>query len=384
MRLTPQNVLNLARLDASGDVLSVYARTTPDRQAHSDPDWEVAVRSELRTLAKRVKEEGPRERRMALDRRLGTLEGQLDEFLDPAQSGRGRALFAPLDSEDVHTVFLQMPLPDAVVLSDRPHVRPLVAALDEGRPVGVVLADRSGARVLEWAFGAVEEVATFDFFEYMQGKRLEGPAQVNPALGQQSSTQSDRYDERRDEHVVRFLGGEVSEGVRRRIADRNWQRMVVAGQAPFATPLVDAFPDGVRVVRTEHEFMRSSTAQIAEAIGPLLSEEHRQREQELAEQVVETALGRGHATVGVEDILGVLQEGRVRHLVFDEDLHVSGYRSADWVVRHSADGEAEEEPDLVERMVERALDTGAEVSPVSGPAAEVLSPHEGVGALLRW
>ena len=41
-------------------------------------------------------------------------------------------------------------------------------------------------------------------------------------------------------------------------------------------------------------------------------------------------------------------------------------------------------PHLAERMVECALETGAQVVPVSWPAAEVLAEHDGVAAILRW
>jgi hypothetical protein len=35
-------------------------------------------------------------------------------------------------------------------------------------------------------------------------------------------------------------------------------------------------------------------------------------------------------------------------------------------------------------MVERALETSAVVTPARGRAAELLEPHEGIAALLRW
>ena len=35
-------------------------------------------------------------------------------------------------------------------------------------------------------------------------------------------------------------------------------------------------------------------------------------------------------------------------------------------------------------MLERALDTDAQVTAVEGPAAEVLAPFDGVACALRW
>jgi hypothetical protein len=50
----------------------------------------------------------------------------------------------------------------------------------------------------------------------------------------------------------------------------------------------------------------------------------------------------------------------------------------------NADPERWTKPRLTERLVERALATGARVSPVEGAARGVLSEAAGIGALLRW
>jgi hypothetical protein len=42
------------------------------------------------------------------------------------------------------------------------------------------------------------------------------------------------------------------------------------------------------------------------------------------------------------------------------------------------------EPRLTERMVERALQTDARVSPIEGAASGLLADSGGTGALLRW
>ena len=42
------------------------------------------------------------------------------------------------------------------------------------------------------------------------------------------------------------------------------------------------------------------------------------------------------------------------------------------------------EPLLGERMIERALETGAEVTPLTDPEAELLADCGGVAAILRW
>jgi hypothetical protein len=47
-------------------------------------------------------------------------------------------------------------------------------------------------------------------------------------------------------------------------------------------------------------------------------------------------------------------------------------------------GLGKEEPRLLERIVERALHTGARVTPLDGSAAGRLADADGIAALLRW
>ena len=43
-----------------------------------------------------------------------------------------------------------------------------------------------------------------------------------------------------------------------------------------------------------------------------------------------------------------------------------------------------QEPRLTERLVERALGTGARVTPIEGAASGALADADGIAALLRW
>ena len=80
-----------------------------------------------------------------------------------------------------------------------------------------------------------------------------------------------------------------------------------------------------------------------------------------------------------EDPLGVVS-------IYDSARRFTGGISPDGSL--FADGErlglGKEEPRLLERIVERALDTGARVTPVGGPAAGQLADADGIAALLRW
>jgi hypothetical protein len=84
--------------------------------------------------------------------------------------------------------------------------------------------------------------------------------------------------------------------------------------------------------------------------------------------------------------VAALNEGRVEHVIYDSARRYTGGIGPDGSL--FADGErlglGTEEPRLLERIVERALDTGARVTPLDGSAADRLADADGIAALLRW
>lgn len=393
MKLTRDAILDLCRLRDPVGTLSLYVGSTPERQVHEQPEWAIVLKNELRDLRNRVKETEPRDRWTAVHGKLDDLGAEIEWLDDPKEHGRGRAVFAPVSAEAVERVAIQMPLPDRVVFSETPFVRPLVSVLDEGRPAGIAIVDRSGVRLMELAFGEAKDLGLFDFTEPTEEWReLKGPAGANPAHAQQQAPQRDLFEERLKEHVIRYAKTIGAEEIPKYAGRRGWDRLVVGGESRFAQPFIEALPsrDGLETVRTEHELRQTPAPEVAHSVLPLLSEAQRRRESELAQRAEELALGGRQGAVGLSDVLGSLAEGRVQHLVFDESMEVEGYRAADGRLVPPGDGEAPSrseltpEPHLVERMIERAFETSAEVTPVSGEAAEVLAPHEGIGAVLRW
>ena len=70
----------------------------------------------------------------------------------------GRALYAPLSGEEVFELAVGLPVGITATLEPTAYVRPLVAAFDEGRPAGVMVAGGAAVQLFEWRMGGVEEV----------------------------------------------------------------------------------------------------------------------------------------------------------------------------------------------------------------------------------
>lgn len=84
--------------------------------------------------------------------------------------------------------------------------------------------------------------------------------------------------------------------------------------------------------------------------------------------------------------MGALNEARAEHVIYDSALRHSGAITPDGslLAAGEAPGLGKEEPQLLERILERAFQTGARVTPVDGSAADHLADAGGIAALLRW
>jgi hypothetical protein len=103
----------------------------------------------------------------------------------------------------------------------------------------------------------------------------------------------------------------------------------------------------------------------------------------------ESALGRGSAALGLSEVLAALNQGRVAHVAYDPGVRYVGSIDERGALHPegeapAAPGSLDHEPRLTERIVERALATGARISPIEGASADALAEAGGIAALLRW
>jgi hypothetical protein len=389
--LTEDRILDLISLTDPVGVISVYVGITHDRTG-STPGWEIAVRNQLRDLVQRAREERPHEEWTAVEERVDSLERDLERLLDASRSGLGRALFAPVGSDRVETIALQIPFRDRAILDRNPYVRPLVAAVDEGRPAGIVALSKRGIRVLEWNLGVAEEL---DREEFSVGgrdwKEKSGPAPAQPQDGRHGGHRRDEFEQRLAENRNRFLRDQAR-AVADVAAERGWDRLIVAGDGRLSNTFSEALhpAGGEQLQVTDHSWDEAAPNEVAEQAWDVFRGLRRDRARYLIEAVRDRALSGNAGALGLGEVLASLNEGRVDHLLVDAEGQLEGWRSPDGYLyatdeRPQAEAaQLTEEPYLIERMIERAVQTKATVTPVEAEVVELLREHGGVGAILRW
>jgi Bacterial archaeo-eukaryotic release factor family 10 len=347
-------------------VLSIYVGIDPGDRSES---WRVALREQLDAVVRAERDR--HDRRAAL---AATAERIRRHFPDEAApSGRCQIGFCEIAERDGDEVWMaaQMHRGETEVFDrTQPHLTPLLELLDEGAPVGVLAVSSERVRLYEWALGRLSDVDDWEAVLFMPDWReRKAPSSPNPARVQGTSASGhDQFDQRLDANRERFLeqvGGLVAE----RAHQHHWRRVFAFGSSHLLERVREGARDQVDIQLADDVNLISEgdRGRLLERVDRAVGEANRRRELELVKAALDAAHAQaGRGAVGVNEIERSLTEGRVRHLLMDAEAPT---------------------PDLSQiedHLVEQALRTSADVTPVEGEAAEVLREHGGVAALLRY
>ncbi|MGH2987619.1 MAG: VLRF1 family aeRF1-type release factor [Solirubrobacterales bacterium] len=342
----------LTAWDPEGGVVSVYLAID---HADRSEGWRIELKDRLAGVDRKV-----------ADRILARFRRDA-----PPPTGRTQIGYVEVGGErrEIWNGFQMDGIATEVVAAGRPYLVPLVRMLDDGSPVGVVVVSLERVRVLGWALGQIEEldgweleITSLDWHERKAPRR-------DPARGTGASASGrDQHAQRLEHNRERFLkqaGGLVAS----RYGDRPWRRIVVIGEGDRPRLLaMGTGPKRELVHEVRHDLIRAGAAEIGERLTEELEHLNRSREEALIAELNE-AIGAGPgAALGPDEVLETLAEGRVRHVIFD------GAREF----------EQHDGVPASELMIERALATRAQVTPVEGLAAASLREHDGAAALLRY
>lgn len=361
----------IAALHDPDGVLSIYVGVEPGGDTGRRTAADITVRNGLREI-EAAAQEWPAERRRRLSNRVEGLSGEIADLVRTAAEGRGRALFVPLGDGEPLTVTLQVPLPDLIRVSERAHIAPLIGALDEAAPAGLVSVARNRVRGVDLCWGRAEEVFDGEIdVDTDDWRSKEGPA-GRRASPQSAAPQHDLFDRRLEQRQAQ--GIEAAAEPLADLAGRlSWDRIVLAGDPRMTGALTEALTTvGIPVTEVADKLDRTSAAALADALGPgVVAERAEEWAAWIDEAAAATAAGGAGAT-GPEAIAAALESGRVARLIVDPDA----------LAGDAAEGAA---PEGAESLVRAALDTDAQAIVVRSQAlAARLHPHGGAVATLRW
>jgi hypothetical protein len=359
-------------------VLSIYVHVDPGDRSKG---WRIELRERLRALAE---ETSPHEERRAFEAAAAEVFDRFPENGAPPE-GRGHVGFIELAPKRPAAVWRSMqmgPRRIEAVRHRRPYVRPLIELFAEGPHVGVVLVSGDRVRLLDWSLGAIRELEdweqtlfSLDWRERKAERSMPGPRSWTSASGR------DQYGQRMDANRQRFLR-EVGSMVAEEHAKRAWRHLVAFGVEDLPREFAEGLGNAAsRLHVVRHDLVGAKEAQIAERTEAEVRELNASTALELVHEV-EEAIGTEPGTaLGPQETLEALAEGRARHLIFDGNRdYDGGPLEADLAY----DDGGEDGLPVGERLVELAVTTDAEITPVYEEPAAKLERHDGVAALLRY
>lgn len=380
--LTQLLLRELATAEPRRLVISVHARTDPRDPANtgSTPAWLIELRNGLREISERLESGDDRDSRLAFRDLRQRIEQGLTE-LTPA--ARARSVAWVLDADGYSERFsLQLPLRRGRVVADtKPFVSPLVDIADRGAPTGVILVGGDLVRILQIEQAEATEPENSSF-ELTLGdwRPFGGSAGGSAARGLLVTSHEERYQARVEAHRDRLFDTAATETAMR-LEALGWERIVIVAERQVASRFREVLPAKIRervLAEADLNLVGEEPMVIADAIEPLIEDAWHRRSQALAQLADDRARSGGAATLGPQETLGALAEGRVDHLLIDPDHDFS---SAAGMIPPSIGGPADM---LGERAVETAIGTSAQVTALATDASETLHAAGGMAALLRY
>jgi hypothetical protein len=346
-------------------VITVCVEIDP---ADRSEGWLIDLRNQLRSAVEAGDDGHDRGRALAAtaQRILDRLD---DEELPSGRCQIGFCEAAERRGRDVWTAAQMEGFRTSVTYDARPRLIPLLKLLDEGAAIGAIAVSAERVHLYEWKLGALDLIHDWEAEMFMldwRERKSQKPANLSRTQGASASGR-DQFDQRLEHNRARFLEqtGRLIAGEAR---DRAWRRSIAFGDPEHVRELNEGAEKGTQVeLAEEANVISEDRGKLLERVNTAVTEGNRRRERALIERAAEAAqTPGGHGALGLIDVQRCLNEGRVEHLIFD------------------ADPQDSELAEVEDEVVERALRTSAEVTPVEGDGAEVLREHGGVAALLRY
>jgi peptide chain release factor subunit 1 len=308
----------------------------------------------------------------------------LQVMADYKPRGQSVAIFCD-DSENFCQMHdLHAPIRRQAWWEPAPHLRPLFEVIEEYERFGVILTDKTQARLFIVFLGEIEEWQ--EAFAEADVKQIKAPAKDR--LRSQLNMQ------RKAEMHVQWHLKHVAETMARFAQAYEFDRLVLAGPVEATSELRRLLSKRLhsRVVGTLSLPVQASAQQVLEETLKIEEEVERTAEIALVEDLLTAAAKHKQATQGLQPTLRALRENRIWRLVYVEGFNPRGKECP------KCSSLATNEPktckycgtplkpldDLIERMAEKLIENGGKTEMVCGVAAERLKSAGGIGAFLRF
>ena len=358
--------LNETRSDGA-PIVSLYLELTPEARIGST--WQTTLKDLCEQAVSQAGDHADAVRGEC-DRIAAALEAGLPK------TGRGVAFFACESQGLFQQLGTAITLPSEVHVTDNPYVRPLARVRDENDRFVIALLSMHKSRFFFSQIGLVEEV-----YE-IEGEEFAVTDLVSKDQKQDRKAKLRKQQAQRSAHALELIAKTLDA-----------RHVVYSAPADMEADFLDGLNQGVRQ-RVAGSFAcdtLATTAEVAEAAEPVQREVEAREEMETVGKVQELLSSR--AVAGLDDTLDMLNQQRVMTLVVDDATTIpGGVDETSGMLTTQTDGtyaatggDVQPVDDLVELMLDKAMEQGASLELVRSEAARAaLTEHGPAAALLRF
>ncbi len=265
------------------------------------------------------------------------------------------------------------PMASAVFVEHNLHLAPLQKLIDEHERYAVMVADKEKTKIFVVYMGEIEEMRNIS--EYFPGRHAQG------------GWSQKRYQGHVDEHSTHNLKNFIA-ALYSIWKEKRFDRLILGGTDEIIAQLKENLPIELKnVIAGDFKIeLFKSTQKILDKALVIAEQAEREKEKELIMKL-ENNLGDGNKAVsGVRDVLDNLNNKKVLQLIVHAKMEHKGYycMACDLLLLEkncSCGGEAME-VDLMDEMVQKALDQNAEVQFVEWE--DKMDKLGNIGAILRY
>jgi peptide chain release factor subunit 1 len=294
---------------------------------------------------------------------------------EPVPGEKGRVVFVSACEDFLETYRLPISVERSLVLDNSPYILPLTMLMDDHEDYGIILMDSREATFYSVRSSLMEEVDSVSI-DLMNRHKKGGMSQK-------------RFNRLRRGQVEAFVD-EIIEDLDRLKDTGSLRGLVVAGPGEAKVHLVDALPPryAQMVLGTVDTDMDVRHAELMAHAEEMARADEVSDEAAAVEGLRRAIFKDELASVGLDETMDALVQGRVATLLLEDDLELRGWICEKCKAMAAGPGECDacggtvSPADLVNEMVEMAHRTDAAIQHVK--VSPFLDSIGGVGAILRY
>lgn len=370
-----EELRDIAKMGGNGSgFVSLYLNVNPV----TNPGGEYVIWA--KNAIRELQEGGGRDKLKRIGKDLKAIETYIQN--NRRDFKKGLALLSSMENSFWRDYNLAVPVKNELVVDKTPYVKPLLDVLERYQRYAVLLVDKETARIFIIHFGEITEYGEVHT-EDVPGKHKKG--------GWFALAQT-HYDRHIDYHVGLHLK-DVIKKFEPFLKAEDINKLILGGPDEAVLKTKSLLPKSVqaKIIGTFHAGMFEGTLDVLKRTEPILREYEEKAYAETIKELLDRAMKRERAVVGLEAVLNALQEGRVQKLVLEREATALGRKCIACGALSEQEGGPEcpycgggmESVDfLMDLAAQKAVEQSAEVLIV--PESKELRRYGSVGAILRF